>query len=179
MFLLETPTFPFLLSYLVTHVPFSPCTYPTLIFPLWFSTDVFGTIFFQEKSNFYLHSYNTDIASGLLSLKDLCCEHMFLLPDNVMEWQITSFSTSEDIHETPPNCLTLSVSCHLVFQNWSCQVLDENKSKSTPTASRHSQAKGSKKTGFETSRESEANNVRFTKKHSFSMYFQMWKRTMQ
>lgn len=59
----------------------------------------------------------------------------------------------------------LSMSCHLVFQNWSCQVLDESKSKSTPTASRHSETKDNKKTGFETrSRELEANTVGFTKK---------------
>lgn len=134
-------------------------------FPPDFCTDLFGTIFFQEASNFDLYSCNTDTASGLQSLKDLCCEHTFLLQDKPMEWEITPLSTSEDTHETPPKCLTLSVSCHLVFQNWSCQVLDESKSKSTRTASRHTETKDSKKIGFETrSRESEANTVGFTKK---------------
>lgn len=57
-------------------------------FPHIFSTDLFGTIFFQEANDSDLYSYNADTASGLHSLEDLYCEHTFLLPDAQKSYEV-------------------------------------------------------------------------------------------
>lgn len=73
LFFLEIPTFPFLLFYLVTQVSLQSLFLPNDHLP--------PLIFFQEANDFDLSSYNADTASGLHSVKDLYCEHTFLLPD--------------------------------------------------------------------------------------------------
>lgn len=167
-FFLEIPTFPFLLFYLVTQISLQSLFLPNEHLSPAYFPQIYLVPYFSRRQMILISTPIMQIHLLVYIHWKICTVNthsFFQMLNKVMKWEITSFSTSQDIHEAPPNPLTLSVICHLVFQNWSCQVLEESKSESTPTASRDSDTKGCKKTGFETrSRESEANTVRFTKK---------------
>lgn len=110
VFFLEIPTFPFLLFYLVTQISLQSLFLPNDHLSPTYFPQIYLVPYFSRRQMILISTPIMQIQLLVYIHWKICTVNIhsfFQMLRKVMKWEITSFSTSQDIHKTPPNPLTL------------------------------------------------------------------------